>query len=104
MAGGGRSAPWGGNESKKTGAHSARARTRGQNPLVERDFFVEYKRFEPRYIRSSFSFALLQNFSSLSVRFYDSAVFAVMSVKNVLYMWNDSVFTEFFSHSQMISI
>ncbi len=25
---------WGGNELKKTGARSARARTRGQNPLV----------------------------------------------------------------------
>jgi hypothetical protein len=25
---------WGGNEPKKTGARSARARTRGQNPLV----------------------------------------------------------------------
>ncbi len=32
---GGRAAPrWGGNEPKKTGARSARARTRGQNPLV----------------------------------------------------------------------
>ncbi len=33
--GGGRAAPvWRGNEPKKTGARSARARTRGQNPLV----------------------------------------------------------------------
>ncbi len=35
MGGGGRAAPfWGDNELKKTGARSARARTRGQNPLV----------------------------------------------------------------------
>ena len=35
MGRGGRAAPrWGGNELKKTGARSARARTRGQNPLV----------------------------------------------------------------------
>jgi len=33
--GGGAQRPvWGGNELKKTGARSARARTRGQNPLV----------------------------------------------------------------------
>jgi hypothetical protein len=31
---GGRSAVWRFNETKKTGARSARARTRGQNPLV----------------------------------------------------------------------
>ena len=35
MDGGGAQRPvWGGNELKKTGARSARARTRGQNPLV----------------------------------------------------------------------
>jgi hypothetical protein len=35
MGGGGAQRPtWGGNELKKTGARSARARTLGQNPLV----------------------------------------------------------------------
>jgi hypothetical protein len=34
MDGGGGAPVWGGNELKKTGARSARARTRGQNPLV----------------------------------------------------------------------
>ena len=35
MGGDGAKRPvWGGNELKKTGARSARARTRGQNPLV----------------------------------------------------------------------
>jgi hypothetical protein len=35
MGGEGRIVPvWGGSEFKKTGARSARARTRGQNPLV----------------------------------------------------------------------
>jgi hypothetical protein len=35
MGGGGAQRPiWGGNELKRTGARSARARTRGQNPLV----------------------------------------------------------------------
>ncbi len=35
MRGGGAQRPvWCGNELKKTGARSARARTRGQNPLV----------------------------------------------------------------------
>ena len=35
MGRGGEQRPvWGGNELKKTGARSARARTRGQNPLV----------------------------------------------------------------------
>ncbi len=33
-AGGAESPNWRGNEPKKTGARSARARTRGQNPLV----------------------------------------------------------------------
>jgi hypothetical protein len=34
--GGGAQRPvWGGNELKKTGARSARARTRGKNPLVQ---------------------------------------------------------------------
>jgi hypothetical protein len=33
-AGGAQRPVWRGNEPKKTGAHSARARTRGQNPLV----------------------------------------------------------------------
>jgi hypothetical protein len=39
MGGGGAQRPgWCGNEPEKTGARSARARTRGQNPLVELDF------------------------------------------------------------------
>jgi hypothetical protein len=37
---GGRQRPdWGGNELKKTSARSARARTRGQKPLVEEDLY-----------------------------------------------------------------
>jgi hypothetical protein len=39
MGGGGaQRSGWCGNESEKTGARSARARTRGQNPLVMTDF------------------------------------------------------------------
>ncbi len=37
---------WGGNEFKKTGARSARARTRGQNPLVEKYRFCYAKYVE----------------------------------------------------------
>jgi hypothetical protein len=44
MGGGGaRSAPvWRGNELKKMGARSARARTRGQNPLVLSYIYLGY--------------------------------------------------------------
>jgi hypothetical protein len=43
-AGGGAQRPvWRANESKKTGARSARARTRGQNPLVDK-YEVEKKK------------------------------------------------------------
>jgi hypothetical protein len=54
MGGGGAQHPVGrGNESKKTRARSARARTRGQNPLVNNKFgrywvtvsFIPWKRF-----------------------------------------------------------
>jgi hypothetical protein len=38
---------WGGNELKKTGARSARARTRGQNPLVFID--LHFKLGSPGY-------------------------------------------------------
>jgi hypothetical protein len=37
---------WGGNELKKTGARSARARTRGQNPLV-----IKYCTFTKLYMQ-----------------------------------------------------
>ncbi len=44
MGGGGAQRPvWHGNEPKKTGARSARARTRGQNPLVSKDVHMEPK-------------------------------------------------------------
>jgi hypothetical protein len=43
-AGGGAQRPVGrGNESKKTGARSARARTRGQNPLVKYIYSVLFR-------------------------------------------------------------
>ena len=46
MGGGGAQRPvWLGNEPKKTGTRSARARTRGQNPLV----FLEKSKLLPEH-------------------------------------------------------
>jgi hypothetical protein len=55
MGGDGAKRPvWGGNELKKTGERSARARTRGQNPLVINMFFsVSY--INPHFLEYIFN-------------------------------------------------
>ncbi len=62
--GGGAQRPvWRGNEPKKTGARSARARTRGQNPLLSRKEQVNKKRIN-KYVFSNLR-ELQQYLSSL---------------------------------------
>jgi hypothetical protein len=55
--------PVGGNEPKKTGARSARARTRGQNPLVINNILMISLYFHNRMVSTS-----LQAFSATSIK------------------------------------